>query len=58
MPKSTVPPVVEPTTPHIDINSLFANSPSIPKKEEEPSAEQLPSVDRLTQLFSRAMTMQ
>ena len=58
MPKSTAPPVVEPTTRHIDINSLFSNSPSIPNKEEEPSAEQLPSVDRLTQLFSRAMTMQ
>jgi len=47
----------EPTTPHhFDINSLFTQSPTIPK--EEPSAEQLPSVDRLTQLFSRAMTIQ
>jgi hypothetical protein len=44
------------TSTHIDINALFT-AVSNPKKEE-PSAEQLPSVDRLTKLFSRAMTMQ
>ena len=58
MSETEVPPLVEPTPKHIDVTSLFATSPTIPKKDEEPSVEQLPSVDRLTQLFSRAMTMQ
>jgi hypothetical protein len=51
------PPPEEPTSQKIEVNSLFANPSSIPEAEE-PSAEQLPSVDRLSQLFSHALTMQ
>jgi len=51
------PPPEQPTKQKIDVNSLFANASSTPEAEE-PSAEQLPSVDRLAQLFSRALSMQ
>jgi len=37
----------------IDLNALFTYSPALPEKE--PPAAQLPSVDRLTELFNRAM---
>src|SRR3979490_2075103 len=50
LPHSTMTPALE-TSTHIDINTLFTSA-------QEPSANQLPSVDRLTHLFSRAMTMQ
>jgi len=47
----------EPPSISIDINTLFKTAAPQPPQTEEPAAEQLPSVDRLTQLFSRAMTM-
>jgi len=41
------------TGTHITLDALFSHSPALPEKE--PPAAQLPSVDRLTELFNRAM---
>jgi hypothetical protein len=52
-------PVVEDSvtaTSRLSIDSLFTRAQSFPGNEE-PSAEQLPSIDRLAQLFSEAMKL-
>jgi len=51
----------EPTsTQNIDITTLFAQQqPSSPElRETDPTAQQLPSVDRLSELFSHALSLQ